>query len=172
MAQKAKYDGLQSFNVRRIPVTGIPLGIQANTPGLSESIQEMLGCELLEIDAPIRIQSNNGLLKLHGQLSVSLGLYCARCGSEICWNSSSAMTMLYAPDPGGKNLRTEKQLEKIQMEVELENEDLDIGWYQDGRISILDAIAEYLFMQIPSTIRCEMEGVIRKTEGECILPMQ
>jgi len=172
MAQKSKYDGLQSFNVRRIPVTGIPLGIHSKTPGLSESIQEMLGCDLLEIDAPIRIQSNNGLLKLNGQLSVKLGLYCARCGCEIHWRNTSEMTMLYAPDPGGKNIRTEKQLEKIQMEVELENEDLDIGWYQDGRISILDAISEYLFMQLPSTIRCEMEGVSRMAEGECLLPMQ
>ena len=165
-----KKDGIDNFNVERLPINGVSVRVSTDTPGIGETLHEMLGLKLEEIATELRVSYNEqNVVEVSGDVEVSLSGICARCGKDILWRHQSFMSMLYAPDPGGKGAKNSKQLERIRREVELYDSDLDIGYFQNGRISILDVVGEHVFMMLPSTLRCETNGVDNQTT-KCAIP--
>lgn len=165
-----KKDSLAHFNVGRIPPNGVPIKLSEETPELSQTIYDMVGFEVSSLNAQLHITSDElAVVKVSGDVSMTLSGCCARCGADISWVHDSTLTMHYAPDSGSRGARSAQQLERIRHEVELEDTELDIGYYQSGRISILDVMGEHIFMEIPSTLRCETEGVIGNIET-CSIP--
>lgn len=163
-------DGLSNFNVERLPINGVSVRITIDTPQIGDTLREMLGLHLEDITTELTVSYNDqNLVEVGGDLQLRLSGICARCGQDIQWRHQSYMCMRYAPDPGGNGAKNSKQLERIRREIELYDSDLDIGYYQDGRISILDVVGEHVFMMLPSTLRCETKGVESQTTS-CEIP--
>ncbi|MGC6508206.1 MAG: hypothetical protein ACON4U_07295 [Myxococcota bacterium] len=163
-------DSLDSFNVSRIPPHGVSLRLHKETPALVKVLEEMHCYSVEALDGQLLVcKDDRGEVGVTGPLSITLGAVCARCGREIIWKNTAEVDLIYLPDPGGKGMRNEKQLERIKQELELEYESMDIGHYQNGRISILDVIGEHVFMELPSVLRCDSEGVEGDSE-HCVLP--
>ena len=165
-----KKDGLANFNLERLPINGVAVRISKDTPMIADTLDEMLGLQLHDISTDLTVAyDEHNIVEVSGDIEVGLSGFCARCGKGITWLHQSTMSMRYAPDPGGKGAKNRKQLDRIHREIELYDSDLDIGYYQEGRISILDVVGEYVFMVLPSTLRCETEGV-DADEADCQIP--
>ena len=163
-------DSLDRFNVSRIPPHGVSIRIHKDTPNLVDVIEEMHGYAVEELKGQLLVcMDERGEVSINGPLEVTFNAICGRCGREIQWNNAGEVDLIYLPDPGGKGMKNEKQLERIRQELELEYDSMDVGHYQDGRISILDAIGEHVFMELPSVLRCASEGV-KGESAECNLP--
>ena len=163
-------DSLAKFNVSRIPPHGVSIRLHIDTPSLVDVIEEMHGYDVEELTGQLLVcKDERGEVSITGQLHVTFNAICARCGRDIQWKNSGEVDLVYLPDPGGKGMKNEKQLERIRQELELEYDSMDIGHYQNGRISILDAIGEHVFMELPSVLRCDSEGV-GGDAAECNLP--
>ena len=164
-------DSLEQFNVARIPPHGVSIRLHKETPSLRSVLEDMHGYPVEDVSGQLLVCSDERHeVTITGELSIQLNTVCGRCGRDIEWKNRDSVELVYLPDPGGRGMKNEKQLERIRQELELEYDSMDIGHYQNGRISILDAIGEHVFMALPSVLRCDSEGVEADVE-QCALPL-
>ena len=74
---------------------------------------------------------------------------CDRCGEDLVWVLSFESDLRYSPEP------TDVSEVRAEEEVELEEDDLDVGWYRDGHLSLPDVLREAVALALPSRIVCE-----------------
>ena len=59
---------------------------------------------------------------------------------------------------------------ELEEEIELQRDDLDIGWYEDGKLDIKNVICEAIVLSFPSRIHCKMKFAQAPTTGDCYTP--
>ncbi len=89
---------------------------------------------------------------------------CDRCGRPVTLRVSADEQLLFLPvdAPGtssvtgaaGFNSRKPKE---EAAEEELDEEDLDVGWYHDGALELADVLSEALALNLPMRVVCDDE---------------
>lgn len=74
---------------------------------------------------------------------------CDRCGEPVDVTVGVQSTLRYLPANSDGGVRTEDE------EIELAEDDLDLGWYEDGSLVLADVLTEALALATPSRILCE-----------------
>ncbi len=72
---------------------------------------------------------------------------CDRCGEPADRVSKPALRLLYAPEERGTEAYDGG-------EIELQAEDLDLGWYRDGELDLADVVREALALELPARTVC------------------
>ena len=87
---------------------------------------------------------------------------CSRCAQTIEVSFSGAEALLF--DPKVETHEGE--------EIELHMEDLDIGWYDDGKLDLEDVVCEAIVLSFPDRVHCKMDLVRVPASGGCYTPPQ
>ncbi len=102
------------------------------TVELSESVQVDL--RLTALDERIRVE---------GTLAAELILTCSRCACRFPWKTDKNFAVEYWPDTTEEN------------EVELDFEDLDIGFYLGDKFDLREVVLEQMLIDIPMNPICK-----------------
>ena len=54
-------------------------------------------------------------------------------------------------------------------EHELHEEDLDIGWYEEGKIDLADVVCEAIVLDLPMVIHCDLDFVTKPNPQGCLV---
>ncbi len=56
--------------------------------------------------------------------------------------------------------------------VELQEDELDVGWFEGPGLDLAAVVSEQLALWLPDVVRCDSPGATRAVPGECALPVQ
>ena len=91
------------------------------------------------------------------QYSFSGVCVCVRCASPINIRFSDGEDLAYDP------------MEDIEIteEQELDIDELDLGWYEDGKIDLSVVLCEAIVLSLPAKMYCGLDIVPEKPKGDC-----
>ncbi|MCB9689111.1 MAG: DUF177 domain-containing protein [Alphaproteobacteria bacterium] len=95
----------------------------------------------------VRRATTKGVVLVDVSVTASARATCDRCGEPCLRTTTADSHLLYAPEEKGTEAYDGG-------EVELEAEDLDLGWYTDGEIILDDVLREALTLALPSRTTC------------------
>lgn len=95
----------------------------------------------------LRRATSKGVVLVDVKATASTAAICDRCGEACLRITQVDAHLLYAPEEKGSEAYDGG-------EVELEAEDLDLGWYAEGEIALDDVLREALTLALPSRTTC------------------
>jgi uncharacterized protein len=133
------------INIEAIPEEGLNFVLSEDGEWFKKCVQESVYPDftLQKFDVNCRITVTSGTVFIKGNLSVSLNVDCSRCLENA--HLSAAADFAYTLVPA-KN-ETEKELE-------LNAEDLEIGYYEGEFVDLAPLICEQIILQIPIKALC------------------
>jgi len=138
----------------RVPVNGIPAAgithsIDPQKEWAAAAAAEALDgpAETLSGELTLVPASDRGLVHVSGHLTAGRSATCDRCGESCRREADVDVQLLYAPEA-----RDDESFDGG--EIELEVEDLDVGWYAGGALDLASVLGEALALELPARIRC------------------
>lgn len=150
----------------RIAVEGIPAAGRDVAFGLRDSwATEAATTSLdrspdrLEGTISLRRASARNVIQVDVKADAGGAATCDRCG-EPCELAVAVDTrLLFAPEEAGTAAYDGN------LELELQAEDLDLGWYTDGEIDLADVLREALALALPTRVVCaDVAGCDKRTD--------
>ncbi len=139
----------------RIRVEDIPASGRQVTAGLSETwartaVAEALEAQPSELEAAFAVETGpqEGEADVHLRVAFVAPGLCDRCGEDLQQRIAFESDLRYRPE------ETEASAARPDEEVELGEDDLDVGWYRDGHLSLPDVLREAVALALPSRIVC------------------
>lgn len=158
----------------RIPEQGRTYLVSLGLPWLGSACEAGLEGTWNRFDGEITLQRLRERVEVCPNIVSSVQTHCESCGAEIVVEQSYVQSLVYLPsnfDPRNKTNRLPKsikELERISNQVGLDEDDLDIGWYDNGELNVAASITEMIVLNQPSLLHCGLEGVTRMDEGTCL----
>jgi uncharacterized protein len=107
--------------------------------------------QVLGINSPLKVRINiyraGGKYVLEGSLDGSLKVMCDRCLEPYHRDLKTEFRLFLAPPPSDKD----------KAEIELLEEDMEVGFINDEEIDLGDLIKEQLFLSLPIKSLCTTE---------------
>ena len=125
------------------------------------AFDEALDGQVKECSAQVELDRYTKRIEARVRYSLVGSISCSRCSQNIEVSFSGAEILLFDP-------KTEPQDEEIELQVD----DLDIGWYDDGKLDLKDVICEAVVLSFPSRIHCSMDVVRVPSSDGCYTPPQ
>lgn len=142
----------------RIRVENIPAPGQRVNAGLDavwarDAARDALDALPTELSASFAAGApKDGRVTVRLDARAAVPAVCDRCGEDVTLRVESSSTLDYLPVPPPVDPESD------EAEVELEEDELDVGWYTDGHLSLADILTEALALELPSRILCEDEA--------------
>lgn len=117
-------------------------------------------------------RAQNGVVIVDLRATSSAQATCDRCGEECSLDLAIETRLLYAPEEkggadydgltlsetsAGKKQKKERKKDSVgddEEGIELDEQDLDVGWYRRGEIDLGDVLSEALALAAPPRIVC------------------
>lgn len=150
----------------KLLVEGIPSGGRQIEAGLRDDWAASAAAEALD-GAPtglvarldVRRAGQKGVVHVDLDAEATTEATCDRCGEPAPRRSHAVLQLLYAPEEKGSAAYDGG-------EIELEAEDLDLGWYRDGEIDLGDVLREALALELPPrTVCADSAACDRRTDA-------
>lgn len=128
-------------------------GVQRSL-GLSEAqaiLAEGIDAQVIAFEAKVAISPPDKRkgVDVAVQLDLAYRTPCDRCGEPVDVRLESSETLRYQPEePVGATPGDPE-------EVELREDELDVGWYTDGTLSLADVVSEAIALALPMRNACE-----------------
>jgi uncharacterized metal-binding protein YceD (DUF177 family) len=138
----------------KIVVEGIPSTGREVPVGLREEWARVAAAEA--IDGPpstlagriiVTKASAKGVVHVDLDVNARTTTVCDRCGEATERGAHPKVRLLYAPEEKGTEAYDGGELE-------LEADDLDLGWYADGHLDLSDVLREALALALPTRTLC------------------
>ncbi|MEZ4321373.1 MAG: DUF177 domain-containing protein [Myxococcota bacterium] len=132
-----------------IPASGRTWQVDLDTDWARRAAAEALDAEPTALAASIRVNGTDKAKRVRVELTAHAEApgTCDRCGEELSRAVDVASDLLYEPEP----------TETSEEEVELGEDDLDVGWYRDAHLSLPDILMEAVALELPSRVLCTDE---------------
>lgn len=141
--------------VAGIPSTGRVVEFGMRDDWAREAAEVALDGPPTELTGELLVQraSDDGLVKVSGTARAARPATCDRCGEAADRVVDIDVSLLYAPESRG---RGDDPFDGG--ELELDADDLDLGWYSGGQIRLRDVLQEALSLEVSPQIRCADVG--------------
>ncbi len=107
----------------------------------------------------LRRASTKGVVVVDVKAEAGAGSTCDRCGEPVDRAAVVDVRLLYAPEEKGSAAYDGGELE-------LEAEDLDLGWYREGELDLGDVLREALTLALPTRTTCaDVPGCDKRTDA-------
>lgn len=146
------------INIMQVTERGMKFSL-SNEDWVRTAFDEALDGTLKECTAQIDLDRYDKRIEARIAYSLVGIVSCSRCDQDIEVSYSDAEVLLFDP-----------KLESQEDEVELVMEDLDIGWYEDGKLDLSDVICEAVVLSFPNRIHCKMDVVRVPASSGCYTP--
>lgn len=149
------------ISVDSLPPHGLTLTASESDGWALAATTDGLGAEPASLDVEVTLYRLDAAVRVRGKSKATFDAACHRCTAAITVDVGGDIDFLYKPHA------------TAQADVELETEDMDVGYF-DGRGVEMDAVlTEYFALQIPDVLRCDVPNVRRVGgPGACALPIQ
>ena len=138
----------------KILVDGIPAGgrqvsVRLRDEWAAEAAKEALDGPVSGLTGDIEVTraSQKGVVLVDVNVSATATAACDRCGEPCERIASPVIRLLYAPEEKGSAAYDGG-------EIELEADDLEVGWYRGGELDLGDVLREALALELPSRTVC------------------
>ncbi|MDG1480591.1 MAG: YceD family protein [Myxococcota bacterium] len=139
-----------------IPARGRPVQVDLNTPWLASAAKRALEVTAKSLSMSLMVTRDDECVVVSGEGSLTLDASCDRCLAELTLSFSGPVALRYAPaDPTDTGDR------------DLDEDDLDEGWFDGRLLDMTDVVSEQLMLWMPGRILCDSPGVERRTSGTC-----
>lgn len=146
------------INIMQVTERGMKLSC-SDEEWVVAAFDEALDGSIQECSAEIELDRYDKRIEARVRYSLVGRISCSRCDQEIEVGFSGAESLLFDP-----------KTETDEEEVELQGEDLDIGWYDDGKLDLQDVICETVVLSFPARIHCKMDAVRVPANAGCYEP--
>ena len=120
-------------------------GRQVNLDGLEEGPEGIVSVDRESFAASLRLTCRGTTVYLRGRLRIECELSCARCGENIP----------FAVDESLELLMTRGEDDVTVEDLELNPEDLNLGYYEDNEIYLDDLLREQIILALPIRPICK-----------------
>jgi uncharacterized metal-binding protein YceD (DUF177 family) len=150
----------------KILVDGIPAGGRQVTLGPKDDWAVEAATEALD-GRPVRLTgrvevtraSQKGVVLVDVDVDAVTAAPCDRCGEPCERGSHPVVRLLYAPEEKGSAAYDGG-------EIELEADDLEVGWYRQGELDLGDVLREALALELPArTVCADSAGCDSRTDA-------
>ena len=158
----------------RIPEQGRTYSVSLDLPWLQKACESASNGTWTKFDGEIILQRLKERIEVCPSIQAIVQTFCECCGAEIVVAHSLEQPLVYLPsnfDPRNKQNRLPKnvkELERISNQVGLDDDDLDIGWYDNGELDVSSTIIEMIVLNQPSLLHCGLDEVTRVEAGDCL----
>ena len=149
----------------RIAVEGIPAAGREIPLSLRQSWAVDAATTALDVrpdrlDGVITLQraTGKGLVRVGVRATATAESVCDRCGEACTLTAEVDTVLLYAP--------SESEGRAFEGEIELDADDLDVGWYTDAQIALDEILQEALALALPTRVVCaDVPACDQRTEA-------
>lgn len=139
-----------------IPARGRPVKVDLDTPWLASAAKLALETDPESLSMSLMVTKDDDRVVVSGEGSLVLAATCDRCLADLTLTLSGPVSLRYAPaDPNDTADR------------DLDEDDLDEGWFDGRLLDMTDVVSEQLMLWMPDRILCDSPGVGRRTSGTC-----
>ncbi len=143
-----------------IPAAGLELSFGLHDSWASEAASLALDGEpaVLEGRAHVHRASKRGVVRVDLVTSCRSERPCDRCGDGAALMVRADESMIYSPRELGD--------QGLVGEIELDADQLDLGWYEQGALELADVLREALTLACPARVVCtDVRGCDRRTKA-------
>ena len=158
--KKIKKEAEMKINIMQITERGMQYS-SSEEDWILEAVDEALDGTVKECSAQIELDRYSKRVEARIRYLLVGTISCSRCAQDIEVSFSGAEVLLFDP-----------KIESQEEEVELHVEDLDIGWYDDGKLDLKDVVCESVVLSFPDRVHCFMDVVRVPASGGCYTPPQ
>lgn len=152
--------------VETIPAAGRQVAFDLGTDWAQLAARESLdrAPEVLSGQFELK-RAKNGVVVVDLRAEASASAICDRCGEECALVLKVDTRLLYSPEEtggadydgmslDGRRAGEDEAGRNDEKGIELEEADLDVGWYRDGEVALGDVLCEALALAAPPRIVC------------------
>ncbi len=143
------------IRVRSIPSGGLQLTVDRAQAWTLESAAEAMDAEphTLEGGVDVSAPTKDGRVDVRCQVHASACRSCDRCGEQVEVAVDVDALLLYFP---------RETASASTGEIDLNREDLEVGWYESGVIRADDVLREALTLALPTRVLCQDDLVCNR----------
>lgn len=144
--------------VDTIPRTGRQVSLDLQTDWVREAASAALdaGPTSLAGRAELTPPGRDGRVTVSVGVQLAADVPCGRCGEPFRFELATEASLDYVPVPGSPE----------EGEVELEETELDVGWYTGGELDMGDVLREVIALAVPPRYTCaDRSACDRRTEA-------
>lgn len=118
---------------------------------VSAIVAEAVDAQVSGFEARVDVGVPDGSKSVDVQVTLDLqyATPCDRCGEAVEVRLESTETLRYQPEEPPRTSPSDPE------EVELGEDELDVGWYRDGTLSLADVVSEAIALALPMRNACE-----------------
>ncbi len=131
--------------IDQIPERGRQIVLDTTTEWAMAAVSDTLGVLAESLSGKLQISSKAGRVSVSGELNTSATCECERCGESFRLALPVEVELLFDPAPSGA---------PVEEEEEVDEEELDIGWYQGNSLNLADVVTEAVALALPIRLEC------------------
>ena len=159
----------------RIPTRSMTIELNADVEWVQRALLEAISGSWVSFEGTVTLKRIDERLDAHVKVAYAVECSCEVCGSKLRYTHRTDVELMYQPftlDPRKsrhvKAPQTAKDLERISHQVTLHEDQLDMGWYENGELDLATVLTETLILEHPSLLECAHSETERLDDGECV----
>jgi len=137
----------------RIPVAKIQSAprvhaIRVTDAWVRETISLAIGGEVETVSGTLTIERTGADIRVSGEVSLSGTTLCAACGEAAAVHLKASPDFIYRE-------MGEESSSNSDEEVELGEDELNVGWYTDDTLDLKEVLSEIVALDFPLRVLCE-----------------
>lgn len=133
--------------------------VGAAAASLDRDVESLVG------ELTLQRASQKGVVRVDVRCNVAVEAVCDRCANACRLELEVECALLYAPEESDGDAFDGG-------EIELESDDLDVGWYSDRRIEAGDVLREAIALALPGRVVCADVAECDKRTAELLSSTQ
>lgn len=157
------------INVSTIPPHGKRIPLSLSVDWVCRSFEEGAEGKCTTLSGSILLENHQSRITVKVEFESTCVLECGRCLTPVRVQINGNQNLVYVPEVKTPSVNPNtKHANKVHEEIELSEDDMNLGWYEDGRINVEQVFCEAVSLSSPNRVFCSTKGVTRITKGECV----
>lgn len=141
--------------VSGIPRPGLQVGLDLGAAWVRAAAEGALGVAPASLAGQLEVLARGTRVNTTGWVETAWHGQCDRCGEPLDRALRVDLDLGWVPERDDHG-----------SEVELGEDELDLGWYRDGELDLADVVREALALELPARLTCEdTSGCDARTEA-------
>lgn len=162
--------------VEHVPVQGKEVSFSFGDSWVQQACVDSKTGQFIDCQGTMKLLRSQQQVVVHVQGGFHTECNCDRCGDLVAYKDTLATELVYVPESVADARQPDlmdvlpssaRDLDKIDQQIALENDELDLGWYADGQLDLSLVLTEAISLQAPMLITCNLPCVTRIDSGTC-----
>jgi len=151
--------------VHQIPVQNKLVSFFMENAWAVNALEEASNGKAKKCQGELVLHRRDERVRVSGDVELSVERTCDICGSSVELTIPKEVLLTYEPLP--EYASSSEGASKKEEEFILEEEDLELGWYEHGQLDLAVVLGEHVVLNLNHLVQCADENVLRLEPGEC-----